>query len=205
MATSQSPSAIACAADTMACRPEPHRRLTLKAGVSTGQPASMAATRERYASFVSVGITLPITTWPTASAAMPLRSMAARTAVVASWVLGMSLSEPPKVPMAVRAMEAMRMSRCAEVMEVSGGTRGRDARPGPLRVMASGISHCTARSCREGDARRSVHARQIIQDRTVRPPVPPGSSPPAAAASAAWPAWRRCGGPGRRCGPGRCA
>lgn len=54
---------------------------------------------------VSVGITLPITTWPMASAGRPLRAMAAFTAVVASSVLGTSLRLPPKVPMAVRAVE----------------------------------------------------------------------------------------------------
>jgi hypothetical protein len=37
--------AIAWAADTMACTPEPHRRLTLNAGVSIGRPASIAANR----------------------------------------------------------------------------------------------------------------------------------------------------------------
>jgi hypothetical protein len=47
MATSQSPSVIACEAETMACRPEPHSRLTLKAGVSFGRPAFIAATRLR--------------------------------------------------------------------------------------------------------------------------------------------------------------
>ena len=31
-ATSQSPSNIACAAETMACKPEPHNRLTVSAG-----------------------------------------------------------------------------------------------------------------------------------------------------------------------------
>ena len=102
---------MAWAAEMMACRPEPHRRLTLKAGVSMGQPASMAATRERYASLVSVGITLPMTTWPTASGARPERWMAALTAVVASWVLGTSFRLPPKVPMAVRAVLTTKTSR----------------------------------------------------------------------------------------------
>ena len=71
----------------------------------------MAATRLRYASLVSVGITLPMTTWPTASGAMPARWMAALTAVVASWVLGTSFRLPPKVPMAVRAVLTTKTSR----------------------------------------------------------------------------------------------
>ena len=64
-ATSQSPSLIACAADTIACRPLPHSRLTVKAGVSTGRPPLTAATRLRYMSLTSVWITLPNTVCPT--------------------------------------------------------------------------------------------------------------------------------------------
>ena len=65
----------------------------------------------RTQALVSVGITLPMTTWPTASGARPERAMAALTAVVASWVLGMSFSVPPKVPMAVRAVLTTKTSR----------------------------------------------------------------------------------------------
>src|SRR5256885_9822987 len=46
-----------------------------------------------------------------ASGARPARSMAALTAVVASWVLGTSLRLPPKVPMAVRAVPTTKTSR----------------------------------------------------------------------------------------------
>ena len=60
-ATSQSPSLIAWAADTIACSPLPHSRLTVKAGVSTGRPPLTAATRLRYMSRGSVWITLPKT------------------------------------------------------------------------------------------------------------------------------------------------
>ena len=42
-----SPSISDCAAETIACRPEPHRRLTFIAAVSFGRPALMAATRLR--------------------------------------------------------------------------------------------------------------------------------------------------------------
>ena len=42
--------------------------------------------------------------------------MAALTAVVASWVLGTSFSEPPKVPMAVRAVPTTKMSRWVMVI-----------------------------------------------------------------------------------------
>ena len=65
MATSQSPSRMLWAELMMACRPEPHSRLTVRAGVSWLQPPSMAATRAMYMSRGSVAITLPNTTWPT--------------------------------------------------------------------------------------------------------------------------------------------
>ena len=61
-ATSQSPSMIACAAETMACIPLPHSRFTVNAGVPTSRPPLIAATRDRYMSLVSVWITLPNTT-----------------------------------------------------------------------------------------------------------------------------------------------
>jgi hypothetical protein len=41
--TSILPSAISCAADTMACAPEPQTRLTVSGGVVTGSPAWTAA------------------------------------------------------------------------------------------------------------------------------------------------------------------
>ena len=61
-AMSVSPSMMVCAADTIACRPEPHSRFSVNAGVSFATPAFIAATRARYMSFGSVWITLPNTT-----------------------------------------------------------------------------------------------------------------------------------------------
>ena len=63
-ATSQSPSLIAWAANTIACSLLPHSRLTVKAGVSTGRPPLTAATRLRYMSRGSVWITWPKTACP---------------------------------------------------------------------------------------------------------------------------------------------
>ena len=60
---SASPSRMYCAADTIACSPLPHRRLTVIAPVSCGRPPFTAHTREMYMSLGSVWITLPITTW----------------------------------------------------------------------------------------------------------------------------------------------
>ena len=53
-ATAQSPSMIACAADTIACSPLPHNRFTVSAGVPISSPPLIAATRDRYISLVSV-------------------------------------------------------------------------------------------------------------------------------------------------------
>ncbi len=90
-----SPSMMCCAAETIACNPEPHRRFTVRAGVPTGTPASTAATRERYMSRASPWITLPITTWPTVAASISARVMASLIAIEPSLVGGMSLKAPP--------------------------------------------------------------------------------------------------------------
>src|SRR3954470_22655897 len=42
-AVSTDPTRISCAADTIACAPEPHTRFTVKAGTVTGRPACTAA------------------------------------------------------------------------------------------------------------------------------------------------------------------
>ncbi len=72
-ATSQSPSLMACAADTIACSPLPHSRFSVNAGVCTPSPPLTAATRPRYMSRTSVWITWPKTAWPTASGSTPAR------------------------------------------------------------------------------------------------------------------------------------
>ena len=91
----QSPSRMCCAAETMACKPEPHRRFTVRAGVPTGTPASTAATRERYMSRASPWITLPITTCPTLAGSAFALASASRMAIAPSLVGGTSLNAPP--------------------------------------------------------------------------------------------------------------
>ncbi len=93
--TSVSPSMMCCAAETIACRPLPHRRFTVRQGVPTGRPASIAATREMYMSRASPWITLPITTWPMLAGSMPARATASLIAIAPSFVGGTSLSDPP--------------------------------------------------------------------------------------------------------------
>ena len=53
-ATSASPFSIACVAETIACRPRPHRRLTVSAGASLGTPALIPTTRAMYMSSADV-------------------------------------------------------------------------------------------------------------------------------------------------------
>src|SRR5664279_2905270 len=112
-ATSHSPSLIVWAAETIACRPLPHSRLTVSAGVSTGRPPFTAATRERYMSRASVWMTLPNTACPTSEGCTPDRLTASRTTVAARSHGGMSFSPPPYLPMAVRTADSTSTSRCS--------------------------------------------------------------------------------------------
>src|SRR6516165_9812665 len=105
-ATSQSPSQIACEADTIACRPLPHSRFSVNAGVCTGSPPLIAATRARYMSRVSVWMTLPNTAWPTSAGATPARSTASVTTVAARSHGGTAARPPPYLPIAVRTPES---------------------------------------------------------------------------------------------------
>src|SRR6516165_4908786 len=101
-ATSASPSAMACAADTIACRPLPQSRFTVNAGVSTGRPPLTAATRPRYMSLASVWITLPKAQWPMLAGSAPARRTASATTAAARSHGGTAARPPPYFPMAVR-------------------------------------------------------------------------------------------------------
>jgi hypothetical protein len=69
--------------------------LTVRQGVPTGRPASIAATRERYMSRASPWITLPITTWPTVAGSIFARATASLIAIEPSFVAGKSFSVMP--------------------------------------------------------------------------------------------------------------
>src|SRR5690242_15403822 len=114
-AMSASPSMMVCAAETIACSPEPHKRFSVSAGVSCATPAFIAATRARYISFGSVWITLPNTTCPTSTPATPARDNASRTTCAPSSVGATSFSPPPKSPIAVRTPETTTTSRCMSI------------------------------------------------------------------------------------------
>ena len=94
----------------MACNPDPQSRLTFMAGPVSGTPACRAATRDRYMSRGSVLMTWPKTVVAMSPGAIPARAMAARAAVVARSMGVTGESDPPKVPMAVRAPDRMWMS-----------------------------------------------------------------------------------------------
>ena len=78
-AVSVSPSRMYCAADTIACMPLPHSRLTVNAPVSCGRPPLTAHSRDTYMSRASVWMTLPMTHWPTSLGSIFARATASRT------------------------------------------------------------------------------------------------------------------------------
>src|SRR5882757_3413378 len=96
----------------MACRPEPHKRLTVSAGACCATPPFNAATRARYISLGSVWITLPKTTWPTSSPDTFARDKTSRTTRAPRSVGLKSFSAPPKSPIAVRTPLTTTTSRC---------------------------------------------------------------------------------------------
>src|SRR5262249_33885503 len=99
------------AAETIACRPLPHSRLRVKAGVSTGRPPLTAATRERYISRTSVWITLPNTACPTSAGSTPALLTASRTTVAARSQGGTGARPPPYLPIGVRTADRTTTSR----------------------------------------------------------------------------------------------
>src|SRR5262245_39183828 len=121
-ATLMLPNEISCAAETMACAPEPQTRLTVSAGIVTGSPAWTAACRAGFI-FVPAWTTLPMTTLSTSSGRSFARTTAAPIATEPRVGAGTSLSEPPKVPIAVRTGSAKTTERCdvmARLLSVSG-------------------------------------------------------------------------------------
>ena len=110
-AAPQSPSAMAWAADTIACSPVPHSRFSVKAGVSTGSPPFTDTTRPRYMSRTSVWITLPNTVCPTWPGSTPARATASRTTVAPRSQGGTAARAPPYLPIAVRVPASTTMSR----------------------------------------------------------------------------------------------
>ena len=133
---------MVCAADTIACRPLPHRRFSVRHGVSLATPPFTAATRPRYMSLGSVLSTCPNTTWPTSEPCTAARFIASATTVAPSWVGGTSFRLPPKVPMAVRTPLTTTTSRMVFSRILSSETNGErrppDGRFDWLGILARG-------------------------------------------------------------------
>ena len=101
MAASTWPTQISCAADAIACAPEPQTRLTVIAGTATGTPPLIAACRAGFMRFPA-WMTLPITTLPMRAGSRPERRSVSRTTVAPNSVAGAAFNVPLKVPIAVR-------------------------------------------------------------------------------------------------------
>src|SRR5918995_4968270 len=100
MTTSASPRAISWAAETMACSPEPHILFSVMPGTSTGRPLFMPTCRPGFMPCPAERM-LPTITWSTWSPSTPARERTSLPTVAPSSVAGVSLSEPPKVPIPV--------------------------------------------------------------------------------------------------------
>ena len=95
IAASVSPSRMYCDAETIACRPLPHSRLTVIAPDECGSPPFTPTTREMYMSRASPWITLPITHWPISEGSAFDRAMASLTTLAPSSAGAMSFKLPP--------------------------------------------------------------------------------------------------------------
>src|ERR687898_1993786 len=100
MTTSASPRAISWAAETMACRPEPHILFSVMPGTSTGRPLFMPTCRPGFMPWPADRM-LPTITWSTWSPSMPARERTSLPTVAPRSVAGVSLSDPPNVPIPV--------------------------------------------------------------------------------------------------------
>src|SRR5215211_3995653 len=100
MTTSASPRAISCAAETTAWSPDPHILFRVMPGTSTGRPLFMPTWRPGFMPWPAERM-LPTITWSTWSPSIPARERTSLPTVAPSSVAGVSLSEPPKVPIPV--------------------------------------------------------------------------------------------------------
>src|SRR6266566_2813920 len=94
------PMTISWAAEMMACRPEPQTRLSVMAGTLLGRPAFRASCRPGFMPWPACN-TLPTITWSTCPGSNCASSNTLLATVAPRSAAGISLSMPPKVPMAV--------------------------------------------------------------------------------------------------------
>src|SRR5262245_39692965 len=86
---------------TTACSPDPHTRLTVSPGTSTGTPALSAACRATFMP-APAWSTQPITTSPMSAAFTSARAIASRIATAPRSAADRSLNTPPNAPIGVR-------------------------------------------------------------------------------------------------------
>src|SRR5512137_215015 len=97
---------MACAASMTAFRPEPHTLLIVMAGTVTGSPALITACRAGFWPTPAVS-TWPMITSSTWSGFTPARASTSLMTIAPSSDAGILASEPPNLPMAVRAAATM--------------------------------------------------------------------------------------------------
>ena len=101
IAASTWPSQISCAADAIACAPEPQTRLTVIAGTATGTPPLIAACRAGFMRFPA-WMTLPITTLPICAGSSRIAAAFRGSTARPARSLACPSSAPLYVPIAVR-------------------------------------------------------------------------------------------------------
>src|SRR5215210_937610 len=106
--------------ETTACSPEPQSRFSVRAGASTGTPASRATWRARYGAPSWLWITFPITTLSTFAGSRPDRSNAPLAAATPKPCAETSFKPPPNAPNAVRAPSMMYTSVIRSLLSLPG-------------------------------------------------------------------------------------
>ena len=124
MNTSPSPTAIACAAELIACSPEPHSRLTVSPPTSTGKPARSSAIRATSRLSSPAWLAQPRMTSSTRAGSTPARSTTARRTA-------------PRGRRAGRSRARRRSGRSAS---------GRPRRSRPRGAAGAGLGSCADRS-----------------------------------------------------------
>jgi hypothetical protein len=97
MAVSTEPTRISCAAERIACAPEPQTRFTVMAGTWTGRPPWIAACRAGFILLPACTV-FPKTAMPISSGRRPDRRRAALITDAPSSTAGISFNVPPNVP-----------------------------------------------------------------------------------------------------------
>src|SRR6476619_2608827 len=90
--------------------PDPHSRLTVKAGTRAGTPARSAATRDRFTASGGCAM-LPKMTWSSAAGSKPVRARSSVVTIRARCCAGTSFSSVPALAYGVRTPSTTTTSR----------------------------------------------------------------------------------------------